>query len=87
MPVPRRDTTAVVSLTVVVPAYNEERRLRPGIDAICHYLRRSGERNWELIVVDDGSTDRTAAVAAARQQRKIGSSGSAAVSSRRPPIA
>ncbi|PGH49259.1 hypothetical protein CRI70_18640 [Streptomyces sp. Ru87] len=64
MPAPRRGATAVVSLTVVVPAYNEERRLRPGIDAICRYLRRCGERNWELIVVDDGSTDRTAAVAA-----------------------
>lgn len=53
-------------LTVVVPAYNEEHRLRPTLDAICAYLRADPERwgDWELIVVDDGSTDGTAAVAA-----------------------
>lgn len=53
-------------LTVVVPAYNEEHRLRPTLDAICAHLRADPERwgDWELIVVDDGSTDGTAAVAA-----------------------
>ncbi|MFI6085072.1 dolichyl-phosphate beta-glucosyltransferase [Streptomyces sp. NPDC051217] len=57
---------AAADLTVVVPAYNEENRLRPTLDAICAYLRADPERwgDWELIVVDDGSTDRTAAVAA-----------------------
>lgn len=55
-----------VELTVVVPAYNEERRLRPTLDAICAHLRADPERwgDWELIVVDDGSTDGTAAIAA-----------------------
>ncbi|MFD3917724.1 glycosyltransferase [Streptomyces sp. NPDC058595] len=55
-----------VKLTVVVPAYNEERRLRPTLDAICAHLRADPERwgEWELIVVDDGSTDGTAAIAA-----------------------
>ncbi|MFJ6820021.1 glycosyltransferase [Streptomyces niveus] len=53
-------------LTVVVPAYNEEHRLRPTLDAICAHLRADPERwgDWELIVVDDGSTDGTAEVAA-----------------------
>ncbi|WP_435594594.1 glycosyltransferase [Streptomyces panacea] len=52
-------------LTVVVPAYNEEHRLRPTLDAICAHLRADPERwgDWELIVVDDGSTDGTTAVA------------------------
>ncbi|MGW3008028.1 dolichyl-phosphate beta-glucosyltransferase [Streptomyces sp. NPDC001219] len=58
--VPVPDT---VDLTVVVPAYNEEHRLPRTLDAICRYLRSSPGRHagWELIVVDDGSTDATAA--------------------------
>ncbi|QHY97171.1 Poly-beta-1,6-N-acetyl-D-glucosamine synthase [Streptomyces sp. S4.7] len=58
---------SAVDLTVVVPAYNEERRLRPTLDAICAHLSADPDRwgDWELIVVDDGSTDGTAAVAAA----------------------
>ncbi|MFJ1649170.1 glycosyltransferase [Streptomyces sp. NPDC088258] len=55
-----------LDLTVVVPAYNEEHRLRPTLDAVVGHLRADPDRwgRWELIVVDDGSTDRTAAVAA-----------------------
>ncbi|MEU6765295.1 dolichyl-phosphate beta-glucosyltransferase [Streptomyces sp. NPDC046853] len=58
-----------VDLTVVVPAYNEERRLAPTLDAIRAYLddgyAEGGERpRWELIVVDDGSTDGTLDIAA-----------------------
>lgn len=67
---PRTGTSGIgtaADLTVVVPAYNEEHRLRPTLDAICAHLRADPERwgDWELIVVDDGSTDGTAAVAAA----------------------
>ncbi|MES4906256.1 dolichyl-phosphate beta-glucosyltransferase [Streptomyces sp. NPDC000395] len=56
--------TGTVDLTVVVPAYNEEHRLPGTLDAICRYLRSSPGRHaeWELIVVDDGSSDATAAV-------------------------
>lgn len=61
-------------LTVVVPAYNEERRLGPTLDAICAHLNANPGRwsGWELIVVDDGSTDGTAdavRAAAAREPR------------------
>lgn len=64
-----------MDLSVVVPAYNEERRLRPTLDAICAHLRGEPGRwgNWELIVVDDGSTDATAEIAreAAAEEPRI----------------
>lgn len=49
------------ALTVVIPAYNEERRLGASLGRIVEYLRLR-EPSWEILVVDDGSRDRTAAV-------------------------
>ncbi|MER6122536.1 dolichyl-phosphate beta-glucosyltransferase [Streptomyces sp. NPDC001795] len=58
-------------LSVVVPAYNEEERLGPTLDAIVEYLRENeghwGE--WEVVVVDDGSTDGTRDVVTAASAR------------------
>jgi dolichyl-phosphate beta-glucosyltransferase len=45
-------------LSVVVPAYNESGRLPETLAVIKPYLSALG-RNWELIIVNDGSTDRT----------------------------
>lgn len=45
-----------VELSVVVPVYNERRRLGATLAAIRAYLAEQRLR-WELIVVDDGSTD------------------------------
>jgi glycosyltransferase involved in cell wall biosynthesis len=51
--------TSPPDLSIVIPAFNEERRLPKTLDRIHDYL---GERGWraEVIVVDDGSTDGTA---------------------------
>lgn len=50
------------SITIVVPAYNEEQRLPATLSALVSYLERSPGRVAEILVVDDGSSDATAAV-------------------------
>ena len=52
-----------VYLSIVVPAYNEERRLGASLDELRTYLAVS-PWTWEIRVVDDGSADKTATVAA-----------------------
>jgi glycosyltransferase involved in cell wall biosynthesis len=49
-------------ISFIVPAYNEELLIGPTLAAIHVAARDSGEP-YEVIVVDDGSTDRTAEVA------------------------
>jgi glycosyltransferase involved in cell wall biosynthesis len=49
-------------LSIVVPSFNEELRLPVTLAEISAYIRAS-KRETEVIVVDDGSTDRTADVA------------------------
>jgi len=48
-------------LSVIIPAYNEERRLGRTLNRIREYFSASwpGLDRLEIIVVDDGSTDRT----------------------------
>ena len=44
-------------LSVVIPAYNEERRLPSTLDAILAFFADGGYGEVEVIVVDDGSRD------------------------------
>jgi glycosyltransferase involved in cell wall biosynthesis len=55
--------TSAVTLSVVVPAFNEEARLGATLVELCAYLHDQ-PWDWEIRVVDDGSTDRTREVAA-----------------------
>ncbi|HYL75744.1 MAG TPA: dolichyl-phosphate beta-glucosyltransferase [Bryobacteraceae bacterium] len=48
------------SLSIVIPAYNEERRLPETLDRILEWLQGQHPSFGEVIVVDDGSTDGTA---------------------------
>ena len=48
-------------LSVVIPAYNEERRLPETLETVCGYLATKAYA-WEIIVADDGSDDTTGAV-------------------------
>jgi dolichyl-phosphate beta-glucosyltransferase len=53
-----------LQLSIVIPAYNEERRLGPSLDRIAAYCAARG-LDHEIVVVDDGSTDRTAELVSA----------------------
>jgi dolichyl-phosphate beta-glucosyltransferase len=55
-------------LSVVVPCYNEEQRLPRTIEQIERYLGSSGVA-YELILVDDGSSDGTRAIMDAAAER------------------
>ena len=48
-----------VFLSVVIPAYNEERRIVSTVESVVSYCGRLG-RTWEIVVVNDGSSDKTA---------------------------
>ena len=69
------------SLTIVLPAYNEEGRLGPALDELFGYLKRHGAQGRDgapgaaglpvdirVLVVDDGSRDGTAALVRARPE-------------------
>lgn len=55
-------------LSVIIPAYNEERRLGRALDRIREYFSSSwpGLDRLEIIVVDDGSTDGTPSLVESR---------------------
>jgi arabinofuranan 3-O-arabinosyltransferase len=52
-----------MQLSIVIPAYNERDRLSRSLEVLSAHLARSGHRDAEVIVVDDGSTDGTADLA------------------------
>jgi glycosyltransferase involved in cell wall biosynthesis len=55
-------TPAIPKLSIIIPSYNEEMRLPETLRRIAAYLGAS-KIEAEVIVVDDGSGDRTAALA------------------------
>jgi dolichyl-phosphate beta-glucosyltransferase len=63
--------TQVTGLSIVVPVYNEARRLPDTLPCLIGYARSLGEPA-EIILVDDGSRDETSAVAAAALDRAPG---------------
>jgi glycosyltransferase involved in cell wall biosynthesis len=58
------------SLTLIIPAYQEEESIGSVLDEIATALKSTG-KEYPIIVVDDGSTDKTAAIAEAKGARVI----------------
>ncbi len=54
-------------VSVVIPCYNSEKVIRETIESVLVQT----ERNFEVIIVDDGSTDDTAAIAASSGDPRI----------------
>lgn len=52
------DSSQHCFLSIIIPAYNEERRLPPSLQKIARYLRTQSFRS-EIIVVENGSQDDT----------------------------
>ena len=61
-------------LSIVIPAYNESRRLPPFLADVRRYCDGLGSLDYEIIIVDDGSTDgmREVLTGIARQWRRLG---------------
>ncbi len=57
----REGDTQQITVSIIMPAYNAEKHIE---EAICSVLSQTYE-NWELLVIDDCSSDRTAELAKA----------------------
>jgi len=62
-PLPSIHDPPSVSLSVIVPAYNETLRLKPMLSAAVEHLSTIPSRSYEIIVVDDCSSDGTSQTA------------------------
>ncbi len=66
--------SAEIRLSVVIPAYNEEQRIAPSLRKAVEVLARLVPE-FEVLVVDDGSRDRTVDVARAAVEESAGGAG------------
>lgn len=51
-----------IFLSIVIPCYNEEKRIKAGLTQTLTFLRKQ-KYTWEIVLVDDGSKDKTQAFA------------------------
>ena len=63
------------SISIVIPAYNEGKRLPGALQSIRDYLSRASWEFVEIVVVDDGSVDATAQIAQAAGARVLSNPG------------
>ncbi|KAI8904803.1 glycosyltransferase family 2 protein [Gorgonomyces haynaldii] len=61
-PFPSINDKPEIDISIVVPSYNEEQRLEIMMTEALEYLK-STDLSWEVVIVDDGSKDKTCQVA------------------------
>lgn len=54
-----KDVKASIDLTVVIPAYNETSRLPSMLESTMDHLQSLPKRTFEILIIDDGSSDGT----------------------------
>jgi len=80
------DDRGAPCLTIVLPAYNEAERIGPALDELFGWLRRGGPArssgrssaeidSWDVLVVDDGSSDDTVGIVEGRPEAQPGEDG------------
>ncbi len=55
-------------ISIIIPAYNEAEGIRATIDELLSFVEK---RNWEILVVNDGSTDETLSILSEFESLKI----------------
>ncbi|OLL24839.1 Dolichyl-phosphate beta-glucosyltransferase [Neolecta irregularis DAH-3] len=70
MELPEISSPAEVHLSVVIPAYNERNRLPLMLKETLNFLS-TYPRSWEILIVDDGSTDDTFSTAVSLSSENI----------------
>ena len=50
-------------VSIVLPCYNEEAIIQKNVSAIISYLEKIDKYNWEIVLVNDGSKDKTGEIA------------------------
>jgi glycosyltransferase involved in cell wall biosynthesis len=60
-----------ISVSFIIPAYNEEASIGDVIDSITQEMRENLALHAEILVIDDGSVDKTAPIAEGRGARVI----------------
>lgn len=61
-----------MKVSLIIPAYNEQKRLKPFLSSIAKYAAKHRQDIKEIIIVDDGSKDATVAVAESFQGKIAG---------------
>ncbi len=53
----------MTKVDVIIPVYNEEEELAPNVTRLHDFLKDNLRQEWNIVIADNGSTDRTLSIA------------------------